>query len=133
MMLKDPTDAILQMLSFMLHPPHGPRTLELHNTPMPAIDLFAMLPVLLVAINHISTAIGIALVFVVVGASGQLRNTRVAMMGQSLFDTCEFIGRLCRGGRVRVRARGRGGVVGFVIGAVAFSMGTTAFVCSCRI
>lgn len=71
MMLKNPTDAILQMFSFMLHPPHGPRTLKLHHTPMSSVNLFAMLSILLIAIQNISAAGRVALAFGFVSAGGE--------------------------------------------------------------
>ena len=80
MMLKNPTYTILQMFSFMLHPPHRPRTLKLHHTPMPAINLFTMLPVLLITIHYISASSGVALGFIVFGAGGQFGEAGVAGM-----------------------------------------------------
>lgn len=86
MMLEDSTDAILQVFSFMLHPPHCSRTLELHDTSMPTIDLFAVFPVLMVRVYHISAAIAGACHFVVVGASRQFRDTAVTRFGELFLD-----------------------------------------------
>lgn len=81
MMFKNPLHFILQMLSLVLHPPHGPRTFELHDTSMPPIDLFTVFPVLMIRVHHISTSIFPSLSLVFRGASGEFRNTGVAVVG----------------------------------------------------
>ena len=80
MMLKNPTDAILQMFSFMLHPPHRPRTFKLHYTPVSSIDLFGMLAILLVTVHYISVSTIGAGDFIIVGPSGEFGE------GEFIFD-----------------------------------------------
>lgn len=71
MMFENPLHFILQMLSLMLHPPHGPRTFKLHDTSMPAIDLFTVFPVLMIRVYYISASILPSLCLVFRGARGE--------------------------------------------------------------
>lgn len=86
MVLENPTDAVLQVFGFVLHPPHGSRTFELHDASMASVDLFAVFPVLVIRVHHISATVAGACRLVVVGAGGQFRNTAVACVRELFLD-----------------------------------------------